>query len=93
MTKILPFRFKQSFGHFNMLTVYKCSDTGLFEHESNSTICSLYFQKENTSEAHLFLKTYCKFYVDFRKAKKIEKIFFDFETIVFELVALGTRFY
>ena len=29
----------------------------------------------------------------FTKLRQIEKIFFDFEIIVFELVALDTRFY
>ena len=93
MIKIVPCRFKQSFGLFKMLTVHKFSVTGLFEHVSNTTICSLYFQKEITSEAHLFLKKYSKFDVDFRKAEKLEQIFFDFEIIVFELVGLEIRFY
>ena len=40
MTKILPSRFNQFFGPFNMLTVYKCSDTGLFRHLSNPAFFS-----------------------------------------------------
>ena len=41
MTKILPCRFKQSFGLFNMLTIYKFSDTRLFRHLSHPAFCSL----------------------------------------------------
>ena len=57
MRKILPCRFKESFGPFNMLTVHKCSDTGLFRHLSNPAFCSLQFEKEITSEAHLFFQS------------------------------------
>ena len=32
MKKILPWRSMQCFGPFNMLTVHKCYDTGLFGH-------------------------------------------------------------
>ena len=92
MTKILPCRFKQSFRTFIMLTFHRCCDTGLFEHVNNSTICSLHFQKEITSDVYRFLKKYSKFYVDFGKAKKNEKIFI-FEIIVFELVPLKIPFY
>ena len=48
MTKILPCKFKQNFGAFNMLTVHKCSDTGLFRHLSNRAFCNLRFQKQIT---------------------------------------------
>ena len=34
-------KFKQSFGRFNMLTVHKCSDTGLSRHLSNPAFSSL----------------------------------------------------
>ena len=57
MRKLLPCRFKESFGLFNMLPVHKCSDTGLFRHLSNPAFCSLQFQKEITSEAHLFFQS------------------------------------
>ena len=40
MTKILPCRFKQSFGHFNELTVHKCCETELFRHLSNPSFSS-----------------------------------------------------
>ena len=41
MGKTPLWRFKQSFGPFKMLTVHKCSDTGLFGHLTNSAFCSL----------------------------------------------------
>ena len=41
MTKIFPWTPKQFFAHFNMLTVHKCADTGLFSHLSNPAFCSL----------------------------------------------------
>ena len=41
MTKILSCRFKQSFGPFKMLTIYKCSVTRFFGHLINSAFCSL----------------------------------------------------
>ena len=43
-TKILPWRFKQCFGAFNMLTAHKRSDTQLFSQLSNAAFCSLKFQ-------------------------------------------------
>ena len=55
--KILPRRFKQSFGPFNMLSVRKCSDTLLFRHLSNPAFRSLRYQKQITSEAHLFFQS------------------------------------
>ena len=61
MTKILPCRFKQSFGHFNMLTVHKCSDMGLFRHLSNHAFCSLKFHKRITSEVHRFFQSILNF--------------------------------
>ena len=77
MTKILPCRWKESFGHFNMLSVHKCSDRGIFGYISISAFCSLYFHKEGTSEAHVFFSKYSKFYVDFRNGgKNSENIFF-----------------
>ena len=41
MTKTLLCRLKQCFGPFNMSTVHKCCDTGLFRHLSNPRFCSL----------------------------------------------------
>ena len=35
------FGFKESFGRFKILTVHKCSDTGIFSRLSNRTYCSL----------------------------------------------------
>ena len=89
MTRILPWRFNQSFRPINMLTLHKCSDTGRFRHLSNPAFCSLQFQKQITSEAHIFFKVsqiLCKF----RKCrKKLRKYF----SIAFDLVAVDTRFY
>ena len=61
MTKILPCRFKQCFGHFNLLTVHKCCDTGLFRHLSNPASCSPYFQKQVTSDSDLFFQSISNF--------------------------------
>ena len=41
LTKILPYRFLQCFGAFNMLTVNKCSDTELCRQLSNPVFCNL----------------------------------------------------
>ena len=63
--KRLPFRLKDSFGPFNMLTVYKCSDTGLLRHLSNTAFSRPYLQKQITSEAHIFfrvLQLLCRFW-------------------------------
>ena len=49
VTKIMLCRFKQSFGPFNMWTIHKCSETGLFRHLSDPTFCSLQFQKQMTA--------------------------------------------
>ena len=62
-----------------MLTANKFSDRGLFEHVSNSGLCSLYFHKEVTSEDHLVCQKYWKFYVDSRNAEKnLENIYIFF---------------
>ena len=57
MKKILPCGFKQCFGPFNMLAVHKRPDTGVFRHLSNPAFCSLLFQKQITSEAHLLFQS------------------------------------
>ena len=65
----------QCFVHYNVLTVHKCSDNGLFSHLSNSVFCSLYFEKKIIYEAHIFSK-YSKLYADFGNAgKSSENIF------------------
>ena len=61
MTKILTWRYKQSFAHFNMLTVHKCAETGRFRHLSNSAFCSLWFHKKIFSEAHHFFESISNF--------------------------------
>ena len=76
-----------------MLTVHKCSDTGLFRHLSNPASCSLEFQKQITFEAHLFFKVFKILWRFWKLRKKMEKVFFHLEIISFELVALNTRFY
>ena len=53
-TKILLYGFKPDFRLFNMLTVYKSSDTGIFGSLSNSAFSTLWFHKEITSEEKLF---------------------------------------
>ena len=76
-----------------MLTVHKCSDTRLFEHLSNTAYSILYFQTEITPEAQLLFESISNFTQITEMQKEFEKIFFGFEMIVFELVALNTRFY
>ena len=91
--KILLCRFKQCFGAFNMFTAHKCFDTGLFKHLSNPAFCSLTFHKKMNSESHLFFQIIQNFMQIWEMQREIEKIFFDFQIIAFELVALNTRFY
>ena len=62
MTKVLLCRFKQSFLHFNMLTVYKCSGTGLFRQLTNPFFWSLEFKKQMTTKGHVFFSKYSKFF-------------------------------
>ena len=93
MTKKLLCRLKESFGPFNMLTVHKCSDRGLFTDLINPAFRSLQFQKEITSEAHVLFQSILSFMKVPITKKKIEKTFLDFEIIAFELVALDTLFY
>ena len=76
-----------------MLTVHKCSDTGLFRHLSNFAFCSLELQKQITSESHLAFQSIPNFNVDSGNAEKIEILFFGLEIIAFELLALNTRFH
>ena len=73
MTKILQCRFKQSFGTFNLLTAYKCSDMGLFSDLSNTDFCGLEFHEQITSEAHLFFQSIQNFMQILEMQKKIQK--------------------
>ena len=92
MKKILPCRFKQSFGPFNMFTVHKCSETGLFGH-----LLTLLFQSKISKRNNLwgwsFCAKYSKFYVDIGNVEKNQKILFNLEIIALELDALNIHFY
>ena len=93
MTKVLWWRFQQCFGHFNMFTVHKYVDTGLFMHLINRAFCSPEHRKWINYEAHLFLqmfKNWCRFQ---NLTKKIRKKFWVLEKIKFELILLNTNFY
>ena len=61
MRKILSCRLKQSLGPFNMLTVRKSSDTGLFKDLNNPAFFTLEFEKEITSETHLLVQSISNF--------------------------------
>ena len=76
MKKILPCRFKQSFGPFNMLTVHKRSDAELFwVFKYFRSLQSIISQSNNVPGSSFFAK-YCKFYVDLGNAeKKLEHLF------------------
>ena len=75
-----------------MLTAHNCSDTGLFIHLSNPTFCSLKFQKQIISDAHLHFQAIQNFMQISEMQKKIQEIFFDSQINAFQLVALNTRF-
>ena len=60
-----------------MLTVHKCSDTGLFRHLSNPAFFNLKLQKQITSEL-IFFSKYSKFCADFRNAEKNSENIFRF---------------
>ena len=73
MTKILLFRFKQSFWPFNKLTAHKCSDKRLFRHLKNPAFCSLSFEKQINSESHVFFQSIsllCRFEKLWKKLRK-----------------------
>ena len=76
-----------------MVPARKCCDTGLLKQLINPSFCSLYFQKQITSEAHIFFPSIANFMSISEMQKKIQSGFFDFEIFAFELVALGTPFY
>ena len=69
MTKILPCRFKQSFGPFNMLSVHKCPDTGLFTYLSN-LLFPVYNLRNKSPMSVIYFSKYCKFYVHSKNAAK-----------------------
>ena len=69
MTKRLQSRYKQSFGPFNMLSVHKCPDTGLFTYLSNLLFPVNNFRKKSPLRL-IFFSKYCKFYVDSGNAAK-----------------------
>ena len=76
-----------------MVTVQKGSDMRLFSHLKDRAFCCLQFQKQITSEAHLFFQSNPNFMEIPERHKKFKKIFFDFEIIAFEFFTLDTRFY
>ena len=76
MTKILPCRFKQTFGSFNMFTIRRCSDSELFRHLSNAAFSSLQFHKEMTFEGHIVFQSIPNFYVHSGNAAKKLRILF-----------------
>ena len=69
MTKILLCRLKQSRAPFNMLTLHRCSETQLFRKLSNTTFCTLWFQKEMASDPHLLFQSILKL-CKLRKCRK-----------------------
>ena len=69
MRKILPYRFKQSFGPFDMLTLHKYSDSQLFRYLSNPDFTVYNFTKKPPLRLIYFFK-YLKFYVDSGNAAK-----------------------
>ena len=58
MKKIVPCRFKQSFRPFDMLTVHKCSDMGLFTHLSNPAFGVYNFRKKSPVRLIFFFKAF-----------------------------------
>ena len=73
MRKILLCRLKGPLRPYNMLTVHKCSDTGLFRDLHNPAFCSLEFEKEIISETHLFFKVsqiLCRYQKCSKKSEK-----------------------
>ena len=77
MTKLLPCRIKQYFGHFNMFTLHKCSDTWPFRHLSNHTFCSHYFWNISAMRLIYFFKV-CKISCRFQKCRKMLRKYFQF---------------
>ena len=79
----------QCFGHFNMLTVHKYSDTRLFVHLSNPPppplLQSIISERNNLQDSSFFSKS-CKFDANSGNLKKIAKIFFGLDIIAFELL-------
>ena len=75
-----------------MLTVHKYSNKELFKLLSNPAFCSLSFQKQIMSEAHLFFKVFEILY-RFWICRKNSENTFRFGIAAFEVVALNTRFY
>ena len=79
ITKILLCRLKQSCPPLNMLTLQKCSDTQLFRELSNTTFCTLWFQKEMAPDPHLLFQSILNFMQIPEMQKMLQKIFVDFE--------------
>ena len=75
MTKILPRRFKQCYGPFNMLTVHTCSDTGLFRHLSNPAFAVYNFGNKSRLRLKLFFKLFKIWWRVWKYRKKLAKYF------------------
>ena len=94
ITNLLPWRFGQCLGRFNMLTVHMCFNTGLFRNSNNHAFYSVLFRKYIRYEAHLFFFKMFEMLCRFEKRKKdIDKMFWVYEIIGFELLVFNTLFY
>ena len=93
MRKILLRRFKQPVRPFNILTVHKGSDTGLFRDLNNPACCNLNVQNEISSDTHLFFESISNIMYIPEMQERTGKIFFGFQINAFEFVGLDNRFY
>ena len=78
MRKVLLRRFKESFKPFNMLTVHKCPDTGLFGHLLTPPFSVYNFRKKSPLRPIFSLRVF-QFLCSLRKYKKTSLAFIERE--------------
>ena len=91
LTKLLPCRFSQSLGPFNMSVSHNCSDTRLLGIKVTPVSPVYNFRNKSTMRIILFFKVF-QILSRFCKCRIKLNFFFDLEKTAFELVALKTCF-
>ena len=91
--KLQPWKLGPCFRDFNMLTLHKSSDAGLFSDLRAHAFCGSIISEINELWGSSFFSKYSKFDIISEMEHKIQNILSTFEIIALSLVVLNTLFY
>ena len=89
---MLPCRFHNCLGHFEMFTVEGCSETRLSKHSSNHIYDSVRFRKYIGYEYHLLFQNVPNLMKISKMERKIAKMFLLFQIILFVIVLADSKY-